>query len=625
MSAIGGIWWTAGEPGADARCAMDRLHTVLARRGPDGGAVQHSGAVSMSFRAFHTSAAARSERQPLTASGGILITCDGRLDNREDLLQILHPLQGSAATDPELVLAAYERWHHRCPDFLIGDFALAVWDAGRRELLLARDPMGTRPLFYHASGGLLAWASTLEALLAAASLPRDLDEEWIAGFLTDCFPQGHTPYRAIRCVPPGHILVARENGLRIFEFWRPDLVATGVTDLDRATDTDLEERFAAVLREAVRCRLRSDGPVGAELSGGLDSSSIVCFAADLLAKCQAETTELLTVSYVFDESPSADERRYIRAVEAHIGKTGHHIPQEHHRMFDSLDEFFTELPCVLHCAKARDLEAIRFVRSAGGRVLLSGWGGDDLLWSEVDVPLELSDHLQARRWREAARELRRWGVIQRRPFGLLLIEAVRALLGPQPRRRLPAWIDRSFVRRMRLPWNERPGSSRPDSSLPPSRREHCAAVASAIDVTAWMYDCGSEPIERRFPFLDRRLVEFCLSLPLSQFVRGTETRSLHRRALRGLLPPEIFHRQTKTTPIEGLLRDFAVHWPELRAIFPRPLSCQLGFIDEHALQTAMSEVRAGLGQRAAYLLRAISLEFWLRCLHNESPQNWVPR
>jgi asparagine synthase (glutamine-hydrolysing) len=613
MSAIGGIWWTADAPGIEERrFALDRLHASLARRGPDGGAVQHLGAVGMSFRACHTTAEARSERQPLATAGGLLMAFDGRLDNREELLRTLRPPEGSAATDSELVLAAYERWQHRCPDLLIGDYAFAVWDTRRRELLLARDPMGTRPLFYHAGGDLLAWSSTLTALLAAASLPCDLDEEWIAGFLTDCYPQGRTPYRAIRCVPPGHILVAQEGGLRLIEFWRPDMAATG--DLARETDAELEERFATILREAVRCRLRAEGPIGAELSGGLDSSSIVCLATDLLAKRQADAPALLTVSYVFDESPTADERRYIRAVEAQIGRTGHHIPQERHRMFASLNEPPAEFPCVLQCTWDRDLEAIRFIRSAGGRVLLSGLGGDELLWSEIDVPLELSDHLRACRWRELARGLQQWSVIQRRPLALLFAETVRALLGPRAPRRLPTWIAPSFARRLRLPWHERPGASQPTASLPPSRREHCAAVSSAIAVTSWMYDSGPEPIELRFPFLDRRLVELCLSLPISQFARGPETRSLHRRALRGLLPPEIVHRRTKVTPAEGLLRDFAAHWPELRSIFPRPLCCQLGFIDEQALQATMTEVRSGLGQKAAHLLRVISLEFWLRSI-----------
>lgn len=611
MSAIGGIWWTAGAPGIEERrSALDRLHATLARRGPDGGAVEDSGAVGMSFRAFHTTAGARAERQPLATASGLLMAFDGRLDNREELLRTLRPPEGSAATDAELVLAAYGQWQHRCPDFLIGDYAFAVWDAGRRELLLARDPMGARPLFYHAAGGLLAWSSTLEGLLAAASLPRDLDEEWIAGFLTDCYPQGHTPYRAIRCVPPGHILVAQEGDFRLVELWRPDMAATG--DLARETDAELEERFAFLFREAVRCRLRADGPIGAELSGGLDSSSIVCLAADLLAKRQADAPALHTVSYVFNESPTADERRYIRAVEARIGRTGHHIPQERHRMFASLNKPPAEFPSVHQCTWDRDLEAIRFIRSAGGRVLLSGLGGDELSWSEIDVPLELSDHLRAGRWRELSRGMQQWSVIQRRPIALLLARTVRALLGPSAPRPVPTWIAPSFARRLRLPWHERPRASRPAAALPPSRREHCAAVSSAIAVVEWMYDSGPEPIERRFPFLDRRLVEFCLSLPISQFAHGQETRSLHRRALRGLLPPEIVNRRTKVSPAEGLLRDFAAHWPELSAIFPRPLCCELGFVDEKALQATMTEVRSGLGQKAAHLLRVISLEFWLR-------------
>src|SRR5262249_62306865 len=100
-------------------------------------------------------------------------------------------------------------------------YAFAVWDEGRHELLLARDPMGARPLFYHARADLLAWSSTLTALLDALALPRDLDEEWIAGFLLDCYPRGQTPYQALRALPPGHTLLARAEGCTLRELWRP--------------------------------------------------------------------------------------------------------------------------------------------------------------------------------------------------------------------------------------------------------------------------------------------------------------------------------------------------------------------------------------------------------------------
>ena len=412
-------------------------------------------------------------------------------------------------------------------------------------------------------------------------------------------------------------------------FWRPEpgaagrRAARGTSGAAPAADAETEERFAATLGEAVRCRLRADRPVGAELSGGFDSSSIVCLAADLLAAGRAAAPRLLTLSYVFDDSPTCDERRFIRAVERRIGQPGHHIVQERFRMFDGLDEPWTEIPNLLLCTKAREQEAIRTLRQAGGSVLLCGMGGDDLLWSEVDQPPELADHLWAGRWRRLPRDLRRWSALQGGPLPLLLLRAAFRVLAKPPHRPAPAWIHPEFARSLGLPWRRRPGEPRPAASTSPSQREHAAGVASAIDRASWMYDRGPQAVEMSFPFLDRRLIELCLSLPVSDFVRGAETRSLHRRALRHLLPPEVAARRGKIALSEALLRDFALAWPRLREICPRPLCCQLGFVEERALLRAMHGARAGLGHGAVNLLFAVGLEFWLRGLER-APASALP-
>jgi len=202
------------------------------------------------------------------------IWADARLDNRDELFAAL----GRAASDADLILAAYERWGDDCASHLLGDFAFALWDHRRGRLYCARDHAGIRQLSYYCDGRLFACASAPEQLLDYPEVQAKPDNCTLANWLLDRFPDPDaTLYQGIRRLPAAHFLVVTSRGIRLQRYWDP---ATLRSSRSR-TDEDIIEGFQDVFAAAVRSRLAGSGDVAATLSGGLDSSAIVCMARRL--------------------------------------------------------------------------------------------------------------------------------------------------------------------------------------------------------------------------------------------------------------------------------------------------------------------------------------------------------
>src|SRR6185295_3998794 len=332
MSALAGI---LNFGSGTAPVNEDDLATLGARldsRGPDGGFDVVSGNLGMCYRAFHTNHESRLEVQPLVSREGHLLTWNGRLDNRDDLIRQLLP-RTSTIADVTIVMAAYLKWEKDCFSHLVGDFCLALWDIRLRVLYLARDAAGARALKYHLDRDRIVWSTETAALLALQNHPWEIDEEYIAGAMSLGPLPELTPYKNILSVKPAHVVTVRATGeVRSERFWRLDPSKV----IRYNTDEQYQEHALEQFSEAIRCRLRSDRPVFAELSGGLDSSAIVCVADQVIKKREAQTPGLETVSHVFDECATSDERRYIRLVEAQRQIPGNHIRDEDFRLLAAL-------------------------------------------------------------------------------------------------------------------------------------------------------------------------------------------------------------------------------------------------------------------------------------------------
>jgi asparagine synthase (glutamine-hydrolysing) len=285
---------------------LTRVQHLLEPYGPDGEGSLSKDNVGILYRAFHTNAESRREQQPYRCLSGTVITWDGRLDNREDLIQQLDRRLWHAATDVEIVAAAYEHWNTDAFARLIGDWALSIWNPKDRSLTLAKDFAGARPLYYTVETDQLTWCTVLDPLVLCAGRTFPLEEEYIAGWLSLYPATNLTPYVGVHSVPPSCFVRITKGKQKVLKYW--DFCPSRT--IRYHTDGEYEEHFRAVFSESVRRRLRSDTPVLAELSGGMDSSSIVCVADRVLANGHAETPRLDTISFYDDSEPNWNERPY---------------------------------------------------------------------------------------------------------------------------------------------------------------------------------------------------------------------------------------------------------------------------------------------------------------------------
>jgi asparagine synthase (glutamine-hydrolysing) len=612
MSAQAGVWNFDGAPAN--RELLANISQSISQYGPDEERTYFSGPIGMLYRPFHTTKESRLEHQPHVSSRGNVIMWDGRLDNREELIPQLCDDLSPEQTDLAIVTAAFERWETDCFRRLVGDWALSIWDPVQRALILARDYIGVRHLYYYPTHKRVIWCSYLAPLVLSGDR-FTLNDEYTAGYLA-LYPEGHlTPYCEIHAVPPGKFVRIRNGKATTHPYWafHPQL------KIRYKTDAEYEEHFRHVFRQAVRRRLRSDSPILAELSGGLDSSSIVCMADDILAKEGAETPRVDTLSFYDPREPDGDERPYFAKVEEKRGRKGHRC--------DAGTEGISIPACLPHfVSRPGDLGnpgshtndfRQRLFEEHGYRVLLSGIGGDEFLGGVPNPTFQLADLIQQCRLVELAKQLMAWSMVKRRPWIQLLGQASILLLPAWARAKLTQeakiepWIDAGFARRHRLAVR-RLG---PNSDFGFSLWGHRAYVQTIVLVSwqrASTVERSAGGVEQRFPYLDQNLLEFLLAIPISQLLRPGERRSLMRRALGGLLPPEILHRKTKAVSARKFMMAFQTNWETLETIFDAAVSSRLGFINPVRFRQCLFKAKNGDAPQLVRMMKVIALELWLQ-------------
>lgn len=594
---------------------LDRVRPILAPYGPDGEGVFKEDNVAILSRALYVTKESRNEAQPCVSASGSVITWDGRLDNREELVGAFRGEVSNSSSDLSIVATAYERWATNCFARLLGDWALSIWDPRSRSLTLAKDFIGTRPLFYVVDQDCAAWCTILDPLVLFAGHSLALEEEYLAGWLTR-FPAPHlTPYVGIHSVPPSSYVHLTKGRQKVNKYWDFDPARS----IRYGSDAGYEEHFRAAFSESVRRRLRSDKPVLAELSGGMDSSSIVCLADKILARGGAETSRLDTISYFDDSEPNWNERPYFTKVEDLRGRPGCHIDVGSRDQFVAVDKnLFAVAPSSCDRGNKTDKQRATFIYSNGNRVLLSGIGGDEVTGG-VPTPIpELADLLADARFGALAHQLRVWALNKRKPWIHLFFEVVcrflpPALGGGSKHVASPQWLRASFARRYR------PALGGYEKRLrllgpQPSLQEN----VSTLDALRRQLTCDflplEPPYEKRYPFLDRDLLEFLFAIPREQLLRPGQRRSLMRRALKGTVPEEILNRKRKAylarSPIAALLARAAY----VAEPGERMLADSLGIFDSDAFAQALRNAREGREVPVVTLLRSLGIEVWLRLI-----------
>jgi asparagine synthase (glutamine-hydrolysing) len=443
-----------------------------------------------------------------------------------------------------------------------------------------------------------------------------LDHDYICSYLVTIPEAERTPFRDFHPVRPGHVIVARNGELTETRFWRPE----SLKEIAYENDAEYEEHCRHLMVEGVRQCLRTDNrPVWANLSGGLDSSTVVCLASQLIENGRAEAKELESVSVVFDESPTADERQFIRAVEKQRGRAGVHLSDDAYWLaIPSPEESFPCLPSPLLCVPGR-LDRLRDeMAGARARVLLNGLGGDHIFWNMPIPSPQLSNLLVNLKIVELHRGVRVWSRAFKRPYlhtlwkMALLPFMPDAIKGQfQPRLLIPEWLDQTFARKMRLRERTLPPSD-PYGFDDPGRQIQSGVFHQLIRLIASGGYTERDGIEMRSPLLYQPLVEFSFAIPFEQKLRPGEVRSLMRRALRNDLPEKVLTRPGKGEISEAMHKGLLRESNRVDSLLVDPLVCSLGFVDRKRLRSAISLAKHGAKLNVGALLKTLSLEIWLQ-------------
>ncbi len=617
MSGLGGILYFDRQQvvSDDILCSLD---AGLSHLGPDGASSAVYPGVGFIYRAFNTTLEERRCPQPYKNRNS-LVCFDGRIDNRPDLLRDLHINAGDdTLSDVEIVAAGYECWGKECFRRLQGDFGIALWDARSAVLYLVRDSFGVKRLFYHVDHKRIVWATVPDALLELEDVTMELDENYVALFLSHYPTAQMSPFRSITPVRPAHFVSVCNQRSTSQCYWDIHAISTNSrVESDQACVEEFRDKFL----EAVRVRLRADTNVVAELSGGLDSSCIVCAADRVSQVTGGKVRPVETVSYVFDKAQHADERCFIRQVEEQRARPGIHIREDDDPIFSNWrDQSFISFPNTDLCYGGLIYQKLETLRKMDVRVLLSGMYGDQLLALD-DVPYAAAAHVRAGRCISAfalcvedALRIRRSAVELFWRFGIrpnlpVCMRPVRA--------HIPEWITPHFVRRTGLKELLRSVIEIPPGHFGGASRFH--QLLAGIELMGSGYSenqtrLGS--LEIRYPYLHRPLVEFVVSLPTDVVVRpGRNNRWLQRSAMSSLLPEMIAQRRGKTGPTEAIIIAVNREWGKLKQLIDNSRACHNGYVEAKAILADFEQLRNGISPHSD-VLRFIALELWLRAIES---------
>src|SRR6266699_124826 len=508
MSAQAGVWNFDGRP-VDEKL-LGKLGSAIEHYGPDGGNAYIDGSIGMVYRAFHETLENRLERRPQVSARGNVITWDGRLDNREYLIHKLYedPASRFKETDIAIVASAFERWGADSFRQLLGDWAMTIWKPIDRELIFAVDYMTIRHIFYYLKKDRIWWSTDLSPLVLLSGDSFHIEDEYIAGYFAHDADAHLTPSREIREVPPGQFVRIRNGSVSVHRYWS----FSAKSRIRYKTDSDYEEHFRHVFRQSVRRRLRADTPVLSELSGGLDSSSIVCIANDILAKEGAQTPRLDTLSYYDKTEPDGDDWIYFPKIEVKRGRAGAHLDASKLGRIPTTLEYpeFAALPGRGADPRQMEVERAGIVQRGGYRAVLSGIGGDEFMGGIPDPHAQLADLIMQFKVFKLAKQLIAWSLVKRRPWIQLLWQAAVNLLPPSlgqyflKQAKVEPWIERGFAKRTKLAIrlfevNEHFGF------WLPTRRSHIGGVVVMANKMAKAIRPNLALEEARYPYLDQNL------------------------------------------------------------------------------------------------------------------------
>jgi asparagine synthase (glutamine-hydrolysing) len=551
VSAIAGIWSFDGEVPVSTTCQT--MLQALNLYGPDDTAQYTGSSIALGRCLLRLLPEDGFDEQPLSAAGVTALVADIRLDNRRELgLELgLSSQQTAVMADSAMLLAAWQRWREQCVEHLAGAFSFAVWNQKEQHLFLARDHTGERPLVYASTANCFAFASMPKGLHPLGFAGSELDEEYVARYLmlTNIAIE-RTIFRRISRLPPGHALSIHREKKKVWRYWQTD----HLPELRLGSPEEYLDCFRERFDHAVGVRLRTRGSIGAQLSGGLDSSAVAATAARLLAAEGRELTcftavprpdfkGLASTTHFFDEGPAAAE------VAALYPNVRHVLVESSATSFLDILDFNNNLydhPCFGPSNEVWSNAIMAKAREQGITLLLNGNRGNSTL-SYEGLPA-LSMWFRSGEWGTLARV--GWQIRSAHSASMRLI--LRHAVWPS----LPFWLQRMtdpYLRKFTLDYTplrreivERLGlrqDAMSDMSVSLDGREALRTLLAYCDNSdTSIAPQGGWQLDSRDPTYDRRVIEFCLTVPLEEFMRGGRLRSLARRGMVGRLPSSTLKR-----------------------------------------------------------------------------------
>ena len=588
----------------------------LQHRGPDDAGVYVKGAAGLAHQRLSILDLSPAGHQPMAnEDGSIWIVFNGEIYNYQELRQSLGPSHSlRSRTDTEVILHLYEDHGADCVSLLRGMFAFAIWDECTRRLVLARDRLGKKPLFYEVDGQGLAFASELKALLVGRRRPA-IDPVALHHYLTFQYvPAPLTIFQGIRKLPPGHVAIFEGGKVSESAYWSLSYDSKGPSRSDR----EYLDEFEARLTEAVKLRLVSDVPLGAFLSGGVDSSSVVA----VMSRLSSEPVKTFSIGF---KERQYNELPYARRVAELFGTDHHEFVVEPSaleilpalvRVYDEPFADSSAIPTYYVSQLSR-----QFVT-----VVLNGDGGDELLAGYPRYRVEPVDRWTARHLGTGARERLLHALLPWLPRGAGLRGRLTRLLAPFSRTYLgricyfsPEEKAALYTEDFHASMGGHDSKSLLEEWFDEARATELLDRLLGVDSRSYLPDdllvkvdraSMAHSLEARSPFLDHELVEFAASLPVSLKVRHGEAKYLLKATMRGTLPDEILDRPKMGfgVPIDRWFRDDCREF--VREILLAPRALQRGYFKAGVIERMLDDHQTGRVDYAYRLYALLMLELW---------------
>ena len=551
---------------------MKKMNEKLSHRGPDGSAIWCDGPMGLGHQMLWTTQESLHEKLPLEENN-LVITADARIDNRDELSKELGLRDEEDVSDSYFILKSYEIWGEECPDKLRGDFAFAIWDKAQEKLFCARDHMGVKPFYYYLDDDMFVFSTEIKAFFTIDAIPQELNEKKVALYLVNLRDQKFTFYKDIFSLIGANSLTVDKNKQIMRKYWELNPNSQIIMD----TDEDYINAFNEIFGEAVQCRLRSAYPVGFELSGGLDSSSVVCMAKKIFnEKKDSYSNNLKTFSIIYDGFPEGDERHYIEKVVNKSGIEPHFITAGNQSLFLKMENilwyleqpFFTPFMSYIW-------DFYQKMQKNNIRVILGGAGGDEVL----DVGnYYINNYLRSFKLKSLIKTtfnvLKHYDLYQQK---FLLKMFISTLIPKFIKNKIISQnkesnffpfaniLNKDFLNRnggyeyLKNIYNDYYGEFLTNRTTKTFQKFNINSLAHNKYAPISSASISGFSIEHRYPYLDKRLLEFCFAIPTEIKARYGWDKYILRIAMENILPPQIQWRTDKGRTDQVLYKNFLLY------------------------------------------------------------------